>query len=220
MKNEFLDKWLQYDHNPFMVFSKNGKVLYSNESAEYMLSLLDIKIIFQIVIDRAPKNPSFQYVRENFIFNNVVYDCALIGYETFEEIGVRFYKKLEEQKLHRFEELEELNLFMILDLCRTYVFMEDTPTFKDYYDIDLPNILANKENLIKLLSELYSFFIGSKKISTEVKIKVGEKIIIDNKKYNIAQVSISGDVSKIKQINNYGFDVKFYNDKVVLFLTF
>ena len=214
-----LENWILQDHNPFIIFSNEGKVIYLNDAGEYLLSFINPKEVYDKIIQYAPQEKGFKHIRKNFKFNNFLYDYALIGYDTFEEIGVRFYQNIKPIKKVEMK-LEKFNIYFVLDLVRTYIFMEKEIKFIDTFDVDLPEIKCNKENLIKTLNNIHKMLINNTKLYTEVKLKIGEYIKVFDKKYKILEISITADKIEKQEIESEIMDIIIQENKISLLMPF
>ena len=216
-----LEKWIQYDTNPLIVFSNDAKVLYLNEAGEYILSFISPKKVYDSIIQYAPKELGFKYIKEKFIFGEFSYEYALIGYDNYDEIGVRFYKDLHSNtKTIDLNTLEEINIYFILELARTYTFIDKEIELIDIFDPDLPNIKFNKDILIKLFNEIYSLVKDNSTIKTEVKIKIGEYIKLNNNKYKLLEIIIYAENIKQHNFEYENITVEFLDKKIIILLPF
>jgi hypothetical protein len=210
-----LEKWILNDHNPFIVFSNDGKVIYLNDAGEYVLSFVNPKMVYDMIISFAPQEPKFEYIHENFIFGDFIYDYALIGYDNFDEIGVRFYKNIKPlEKVKKISNTEKLNIYFLLDFAKTYTFIDEDIEFIDLFDPDIPQIMSNKDELIKVFSNVFALLKNNTTIKTEVKIKVGEYMRFDNKKYSILQIDIYAKNIKYSRLNYNMVDIRFFDNKI------
>ena len=216
-----IENWIIHDPNPFIIFSNNAKVLYLNEAGEYFLSFIPPKIIYDTIINYAPQSPKFEIVQEKFSFGDFHYDYALIGYDNFDEIGVKFYENIHPiKKTLDFEKLESVNIYFLLEMARTYVFLDKRIKFIDIFDPDLPDIKFDKNELIKIFSAIYSLVKENNKINTEVKIKIGEYIKINHKKYKILEVNIFAKNINCEKLEFENVNIEVLNNKISLFLPF
>ena len=214
-----LENWILQDHNPFIIFSNEGKVIYLNDAGEYLLSFISPKEVYEKIIKYAPKEKGFEHIREKFEFNNFSYDYALIGYDTFDEIGVRFYQNIKPIKKVEMK-LDKFNIYFILDLVRTYVFMDKDIKFIDTFDVDLPEIKCNKDKLIKILTSMHEMVKNNEKLYSEVKLKIGEYVKVFDKKYKILEISIMAENIEKKEVNSEFMDVIIQDNKVSLLMPF
>jgi len=216
-----IENWLLNDPNPFIIFSNNGKILYLNNAAEYFLSFISPKEIYKTIINYAPKDLGFEIIQEKFSFGDFHYDYALIGYDNYDEIGVKFYENLHPiKKTINFEEMEKINIYMLLELARTYTFIDKEIEFIDMFDPDLPEMRFDKNELIKIFSEIYTTVKDNKKIKTEVKIKIGEYIKIEQKKYKMLEINIYANNIICKNIEFENVNIEFFDNKISILLPF
>ena len=216
-----IENWLIHDPNPFIIFSNNAKILYLNEAGEYFLSFVSPKIVYDTIINYAPQSPRFEIIQEKFNFEDFHYDYALIGYDNFDEIGVKFYENIHPiKKTLDFEKLESINIYFLLEMARTYIFLNNEINFLDIFDPDLPNIKFDKNELIKIFSEVYNLVKNNTNIKTEVKIKIGEYIKINHKKYRILEVAILAENIDKKQIEFENVNIEILTNKISIFLPF
>jgi predicted aspartyl protease len=187
------DIWIQKDINPFIVFNEKGKVKYLNDEAEYFLSFVNEKEIFEFAINNL--KDKFITINGDFKFNKFEFVSISIGYEE-NEIGIKFYKSLLPVKNIKTEGLEKINLFFILDFCRNYVFLDKKIEFEDIFDIDIPEFYANKKTLINEINLVLSKFKNEKKLKFIVKFMLGEKIKVGNKYYLVIAIIIDSKDKK------------------------
>ncbi len=55
----FEQQWLEYDYNPFIVFSSNGKILSLNAEAQFLLGSVSTSELFELTTAYA--NVSFWF---------------------------------------------------------------------------------------------------------------------------------------------------------------
>jgi len=183
------EEWIYYDIHPFILFSNNGKIKYLNKEAEYFLSFVNEKEIFDFAINNARENITI--LNETFSFGNFEFLAALIMYN--EDIGIKLYKTLLPKKEIQIKGLEKINIFMVLDFCRNYIFLDEEIEFKDDFDVDIPEFFANKNELIKDINSNLEFFKEKKvkQLTFTIKFLIGEKIKVKDKKYSVIQLKIS-----------------------------
>jgi hypothetical protein len=182
------DIWIQKDINPFIVFNEKGKVKYLNDEAEYFLSFVNEKEIFEFAVNNL--KDKFVTINGNFKFDRFEFVSISIGYEE-NEIGIKFYKSLLPVKNIKTEGLEKINIFFILDFCRNYVFLDKKIEFEDLFDIDIPEFYANKKALINEINSVLLKFKNEKKIKFTVKFILGEKLKVEAKSYSVIGIILN-----------------------------
>ena len=95
MKTDLLE-WIQEDYNPFILFSKDGKVVYLNNEAEYLLGFISYKELFDFTIANAKNQKGIFLSFGRYIFDKFEFAGVSIGYLNNEEIDeiVEFLKSL------------------------------------------------------------------------------------------------------------------------------
>ena len=201
MKTKLLE-WIQQDYNPFILFNQNGKILYLNNEAEYFLSFVDYKEIFDFTIQNAKNKKGIFTNFGKYKFDKFEFAAISIGYENNDEIGIKLYKRLDfPKKCKKINELEKINLFFIVDFCKNYIFLNDDVEFIDDFDVDIPVFYTNKKELINILNNIFKNF--NNKLKIIIKFKIGETLKVNNQKYGVITIKIEGQKTDIKQYSNF-----------------
>ena len=193
-----LTKWIQNDINPFIIFSNKGKILYLNDEAEYFLTFVNEKEIFEFAINNANTQKGIFTTFKEYKFDKFEFSAVSIGYEDDEKIGIKLYKVLTPVKSKTIDGLEKINIFFIYDFCRNYIFLDEKIEFIDEFDIDIPEFYSNKDKLIKILNEIFSKC-NSKKIKTIIKYEIGEKLKVNNQIYGVISIEIFAKFNELNQ---------------------
>jgi len=188
-----LDIWIQNDLNPFIIFSEKGKIKYLNNEAEYLVSFVDEKKIFEFAIHNL--KDKFTTINQYFKFDKFEFVSISIGYEK-DEIAIKLYKYIIPKKEIKTDKLKKINIFFILDFCRNYIFLDDVIEFEDEFDIDIPEFYANEKELINEINSKLKKFKNKKKVKFIVKFLIGEKIKISNKYYSVITIKIESEKEK------------------------
>jgi hypothetical protein len=187
------DIWIQKDINPFIIFNEKGKINYLNDEAEYFLSFVNEKEIFEFAINNL--KGTFITINKNVRFNKFEFVSVSIGYEE-NEIGIKLYRQLFPVKNMQIEGLTKINIFFILDFCRNYIFLDKKIEFEDIFDIDIPEFFANKNELINEINSVLVRFKNEKKLKFIVKFMPGEKLKVDDKYYYVIGIMITSNSQK------------------------
>ena len=207
MKTE-ISEWIQKDYNPFIIFDKNGKIVYLNDEAEYLLSFINYKDIFEFTITNAKNKQGLFTTFGEYRFDKFEFGGVTIGYTNNEEIGIKLYKTLSfPKKCEKIKELEKINLFFIVDFCRNYIFLDKNIDFVDDFDIDIPQFYTNKKELIEVLNGVLKSF-SNNQIKIVIKFEIGETLKVNNQKYGVIGIKIYGQKNKIDINSNFFTIVK------------
>jgi len=198
-----ISEWIQKDYNPFIIFDKNGKIVYLNDEAEYLLSFINYKDIFEFTITNAKNKQGLFTTFGEYRFDKFEFGGVTIGYTNNEEIGIKLYKTLSfPKKCEKIKELEKINLFFIVDFCRNYIFLDKNIDFIDDFDIDIPQFYTNKKELIEVLNGVLKSF-SNNQIKIVIKFEIGETLKVNNQKYGVIAIKIYGQKNKIDINSNF-----------------
>lgn len=191
-----VEKWIENDYNPFILFGENGRVISLNNEAQYFLGKVSTKEIFEIAKIYASINYGYKTTLMDMEFNSYRVFGFTIGYEDDKNIGIRLYKCQPRAFTKPNTDGEEVNIYSILDLCTSAVSTQRKIEFKKDFDPTLPNIFLHVNNFTKLITKCYQAYSKSKSISTRLYLQIGEYIKFNDKKYPIFTIEISGDAQE------------------------
>ncbi len=190
----FLEKWIEYDYNPFIIFDSSGKVLSLNSEAQYLLGKTSNKVIFDLAIDYATESFGFNTFFLDISFDKFDFFAITVGYESENEIGIKLYKRANKRiKIRDKKDSTLSNIYVLVDLSISTFSTKNNIEFIKDFDPAIPDIYANVDMVLKLLNKIYNSFIESKKIKSKIFVNIGEHIKIENKKFPILRIEISGD---------------------------
>ena len=193
----FEQQWLEYDYNPFILFSSSGKIISLNTEAQFLLSNTSKSELFGLATTYASINFGFKTTFIELIFGRYKFFGLTVGYEDEKEIGIKLYQS-PSFKINKPKPVGELtNIFTLVDLCISTNSINSNTTFNKDFDPTIPDIIINANNIIKVLNKAYSCFSDNDTIKTKVYFRVGEHINFSDKKYSIFSIEISA-----KKINN------------------
>lgn len=189
-----MEKWLEYDFNPFIVFSKEGKITSINEEAQYLMGYVSPKALFELALCYATASYGFKTTFLDLEFGRFRFFAITVGYEDDEKIGLKLYQ-LPSLKFSqpRTDDTEPVNIYTLIDLCISTSAINTQALFAKELDPTLPEIRLSTERFIKMLDKIYRNFFDSSVITTKLFLRVGEYIKFGDKKYNIFTLQISGE---------------------------
>ena len=83
----FEQQWLEYDYNPFIIFSSNGKILSANSEAQFLLSSASVNELFELASSYANVTFGFKTTFLDLEFGRYKFFGLTVGYEN--EIGLK-----------------------------------------------------------------------------------------------------------------------------------
>lgn len=218
--------FIEHDSNPFILFSSDGKVIYLNESAELIFLEPSIdKKLFNIALTHAPKSYGYKKTLLDLAVGSFEFYGINILYENDDEIAMHLYSK-PTTKVNNMVSLEgysHTDLNLLLEANIELFKMQYQGELFLFTDYDLPKFQIHQNNFSFLLRTLFTQFTDSKIINITLKIKIGEMIVVNQKKYPIIllkaesnQRNKSSDI-EIKEITSNHFINAQLSDTVALF---
>jgi len=189
----FEQQWIEYDYNPFILFSSEGKVLSLNSEAQFLINSFNAKEIFELATTYASVNYGFKTTFIDLEFGRYKFFGLTVGYENEDEVGIKLYQaphfKLKDKK-----PIGELtNIYTLVDLCISTNSINSDIKFLKEFDPTIPEIIIDSNDFIKLLNKIYSVFLENESIYTKIYYRVGEHVKFEDKKYSLFSIEISGE---------------------------
>lgn len=192
---DFYENWVDLDLNPILSFSSKGKILYTNQEAQFLLNRINPKELYNLAISNAATTFGSKTTFLDLNLKNYNFYAITVYYESEDEIQIKLYKstmvKKKKQSINKKASLN--NLFTLIDLCISTKKTKHKAEFKKFYDPSIPEILITAAEFLKLLNLVYDSVQDASIITTTVKLKVGEYIRIEDKKVNLISVEITSD---------------------------
>ena len=211
----FEQQWLEYDYNPFVLFSSNGKIISLNSEAQFLLGATTARELFELATSYANVTFGFKTTFIDLEFGRYKFFGLTIGYENEDQIGIKLYQtpsfKLNKPK----PEGELTNIYTLVDLCIATNSISSTIKFTKEFDPTIPEIIINSNSFIKLLNKTYLCFNKNKTINTKIFYRVGEHIRFEEKKYSIFSIEINAEnkeINKLQELKLFAENSNFYID--------
>lgn len=190
----FLEKWIEYDYNPQIIFDEKGKIKSLNEQAQYLLGQVNAREVFDLALEFASETYGFKTIFFDIDFDKFSFFAITVGYESDEEIGIKLYRK-PSQKIESLSKLktELSNIYIIIDLAISSTLSKTQATFKKEYDPAIPDSYIDVDAFLKTLTRICSYMLSSTTITVRVYIKTGEHVKLGEKKYPLLRIEFEGD---------------------------
>ena len=184
--------FVEWDNNPFILFSDQGKILYLNNAAEILFGYVTKKELYEIALAYAPQNFGYKTTSLTLNYDTFMFHAITVGYENEEQISLRLYntprikptRKIEKDKLIT----TDINILLEANIALFKT--KNTNPLKLLTDQDLPPFKIDQNNFSKLLRKTLDSFRSSDSIDISLKLLIGQHVIIDDKKESIVQLSI------------------------------
>jgi len=190
--------FIENDSNPFILFTNTGKIKYLNSSAEILMGSVTPKEIYELAITHAPQTFGFKKSILNLNFNSFAFYGTNVLYENEEFIGIHLYNKAIEKSdkqivLDGFS-LTDINMLLQANLELFNIdYQGKIELLTDY---DIPEFQIHQNNFSIFLRKILSQFSESKKLKISVKIKLGEQVVLKEKRYTIIVMELKSSVRK------------------------
>ena len=188
--------FIENDINPFILFNNNGKILYLNSASEVLLGYVSRKELYDITLSYAPKDFGFRTTRLELEYDTFLFYAFTISYDNENEIALHLYHKprievnssLEMDKYH----ITDINI--LLEANISLFKLQNDNELSLLVDQDIPLFKIDQNQFSKLLRKTLESFIVSDSISISLTLKIGEYIIISNKKEHIIELRVEANV--------------------------
>ncbi|WP_294963461.1 hypothetical protein [Sulfurimonas sp.] len=211
----FEQQWLEYDYNPFILFSSNGKILSLNAEAQFLLGAASTSELFKLTTTYAYVSFGFKTTFLELEFGRYKFFALTVGYENEDEIGVKLYQS-PSFKLNNPKPIGELtDIYTLVDLCISTNSISSNIKYTKEFDPTIPEIIINVNQFIKLLNKIYACFEGNETINTKIFYRVGEHIKFESKKYSIFSIEVQAqnlNQRKVDELEAIASNTNFYID--------
>ncbi len=218
----FLEAWIEFDYNPFIIFDSKGRVKSLNQEAQYLLGDTKAKEIFELAKTYANHTYGFKTTVLDLNYGSYSFYAITVGYQDENEIGIKLYKRAAKKFSHIQEYGEITNIYSILDLCISAASAGNNTIYKKEFDPTFPEIRIKIEEFIKLLNKIYQSYQNSEIVTSKLMLNIGEYIRFNNKKYPIFSLHVNGDLrdksyeSSIKEIAKEANTLIIFKDKTTI----
>jgi hypothetical protein len=186
--------FLDNDHNPFIIFDQNSKILYLNYAAEVLLGHVDKREIFDIALSHAPKDFGSKTTNKEFIYNHLCFYALSVSYEDEDAIGIKFYEKPKiAQSNENIGKFKQTDIHLLLEAALLQFKTKTKAKFSMLVDYDFPAFLIAQNDFSKILRKIFNEISDAKNITVTMKIKVGEYRLIAGNKHSILKLQIGCD---------------------------
>ena len=191
--DNFYENFIENDLNPFILFNNRGKVIKFNKEADFLLSFVPTKEIFNLAMSNASNSYGYKKSFISLNFANIKFYAILVGYIDEDSIGIKLYKEVSTDSILVIQDkLKSVNLFTLLELSKNSTLSSKNIRYIEEFDPSIPDIRVDIDAFLKLINSIFSKFENSKEIKIKVALKIGDNIYINGKKYSICFIEFKG----------------------------
>ena len=186
---------LDSNSSPLLIFSHNGAVKYFNHSAELLTGIhLSIEL-FKLAVNYAPHSFGSRTIHLDLTYGMERFYAITILYENEDELCIYLYRtpRAVIPKDLSFDGYSSTDINLLLEANIELFKMSYSRKLTLYTDYSLPKFQIQQNRFSILLRKLFEQFEDAKEIDIILKIKIGEKIIIDEKRYPIVILEIKSN---------------------------
>jgi len=187
--------FIENDSNPFILFNNQGKIKYLNTSAELLMGSCLPKEIFDIALTHAPQTFGSQKTVLHLSFNSFEFYGINVLYDNEDYIGIYLYNKpmatINDSNLLDGYTLTDINVLLQANI--ELFNMRYKGKIKLITDYDIPKFQIHQNNFSLLLRNIFTQFEESKSVDILIKIKLGERVVVKNKRYSIIVIQLKSN---------------------------
>ena len=115
----FYEAWVEIDLNPIISFTSAGKIQFSNQEAQFLLSRIRQKDLFDLALKYAPKTFGIETTYLDLNLKNYSFYAITVKYHDEEEIHMKLYKSAMVKKDSQLstKNTNITNIFTLVDLA-------------------------------------------------------------------------------------------------------
>jgi hypothetical protein len=194
---KFYEELIENDLDPFILFNGNGGVERYNKKADFLLSFVSYKEIYDLAIANAPQRFGFKRTFIDLEYKESYY-AVLVGYVDEDYLGIKLYKKtIPTNQIKIDEKYKLVNLYTMIELSKNTILSGSGIKFEEDYDLTIPDTKINIDHFLKILNEIFLAYKNNDSVKIRSHLKLGEFIKIEGQKYQVCSIRFESQSAKI-----------------------
>ncbi|NOR55804.1 MAG: hypothetical protein GQ531_06300, partial [Sulfurovum sp.] len=150
------ESFIEWDNNPFILFSNLGKILYLNNAAEILFGYVSQKELYNIAIAYATQDFGYRSTTLSLTYDTYTFHSITVGYESEDQISLRLYNTPRLQSHHKLETNKFIttDINILLEANIALFKTKNTNPLSLLVDQDLPAFKIDQNNFSKLLRKV------------------------------------------------------------------
>jgi len=187
--------FLDTDNSPFVLFDRDGAIVYLNNAAEILLAYVDKRELFQLTLRYAPNDFGAKTTPMELRYRQLSFYAITVAYQDEEQIGIRLYYRARTKATQSVDQsrFKPTNINTILEAAIALFSMQNPARFDLLTDADLPEFKLDQNTFSKLLRRTLRLFRASSDIHISLTMAIGESIFIEHKRRPIVRLAIQAN---------------------------
>ena len=186
------ESFIEWDNNPFILFSNLGKILYLNNAAEILFGYVSQKELYNIAVSYATQDFGYRSTTLSLTYDSFTFYSITVGYESEDQISLRLYNTPRLPSQHKLETNKFIttDINILLEANIALFKTKNTNPLSLLVDQDLPAFKIDQNNFSKLLRKVLNAFRSSDSIDITLKLLIGQHVMIEGKKEPLVQLIV------------------------------
>jgi hypothetical protein len=187
--------FVEWDNSPFILFDEKGHILYLNQSAEILFGYVTTDELYRLALNHASHSFGYKTTMLPLIYDLFHFYAITVGYENETQLSLRLYHmpRVQSQTPIDPDRLTETDINLLLEANITLFQSHSESRLELFTDPDLPRLKIDQNRFSTLLRKTLECCKETSTLRIDLKLLVGEHIIINGEKKPIAQLAIHAD---------------------------
>lgn len=189
------ESFIDWDNNPFILFSNEGKIIYLNNAAEILFGYVKKQELYDIALSYAPQTFGYKTTLLSLTYGSFMFHSITVGYENEEHLSLRLYNIPPVQSTTKLqtETLIDTDINILLEANIALFKTKNVNKLRLLADQDLPTFKIDQNSFSKLLRKTLDAFRSSDSIDISLKLLIGQHVMINDKKEALARLAIEAN---------------------------
>jgi len=186
---------LDNNNSPFLIFSNEGNVKYSNRSAELLVGIHISQELFKLAVTYASQSFGARTVHLDLTYGADNFYAITVLYESEDELCIYLYRKPRAMISTdlTLEGYTKTDINILLEANIELFKMKYSNKLTLFTDYSLPKLQMQQNSFSFLLKTILEKCYDANEVDIVLKIKIGETIMLGEKKYPILMLTVKAD---------------------------
>lgn len=186
---------LDNNNSPFFIFSNEGNVKYYNRSAELLAGIHITQELFKLAVTYASQSFGARTVHLDLTYGADNFYAITVLYESEDELCIYLYRKPRAMISTdlTLEGYTKTDINILLEANIELFKMKYSNKLTLFTDYSLPKLQMQQNSFSFLLRTILEKCYDANEVDIVLKIKIGESIMLGEKKYPILMLTVKAD---------------------------